>query len=103
MASTGDTHSGPLDGSVRGAGAGDISADPAAASAVSPSPQPSRAPDAQALERVVFGANGYARYVGEGANEGLVYHLFFAASPDFPPDRYLASGWIEPAQESGDE
>jgi hypothetical protein len=48
-------------------------------------------------------SNGHARYVGEGAYEGLVYHLFFAHAPDFPTDRYLASGWIEPAQERGGE
>lgn len=47
--------------------------------------------------------SGYARYVGEGAYEGLVFHAFLAqfpgfAPPDDPDESYWYSGWIEPAE-----
>ena len=47
--------------------------------------------------------SGYARLVGEGGYEGLVYNVFFAqgpglANPANPDESYLYSGWIEPAE-----
>jgi hypothetical protein len=40
--------------------------------------------------------SGYATLVGEGAYEGLVYHLLFAQSPE--ADHYFYAGWIEPTE-----
>lgn len=48
--------------------------------------------------------SGYARYVGEGGYDGLVFHAFYAQSAPFvsPDDTdhdwsYWYAGWIEPA------
>lgn len=45
---------------------------------------------------------GHARYIGEGAYEGLVFEYFYAQSGDFAPEgdpheSYRISGWIGPA------